>query len=211
MALETGSPEEVLIARAADLVRGGGVVLVPTETFYALATDPFQEESLQRIFAIKVRDQGKPPPLIASDRGSVYELIGRPDARVRRLMDSFWPGSLTIVLAAIRPVPDALTGSTGKIGVRIPSPCPARTLAGHAGGWITATSANLSGDPSPDRVEKIDVLVRDAVDLILDFGPSPGGQPSTVVEPLGSTVRIIRDGAVPAAMIKEFFERAEES
>ena len=212
MAPEPGSPEEeLLFARAANLVRGGGVVLVPTETFYALATDPFQDESLQRIFAIKLRDEGKPLPLIASDPASVYRLVGQPDARVRRLMDSFWPGSLTIVLGTTRAVPVALTGPTGKIGVRIPPPCPARTLARRAGGWITATSANLSGEPNPDRVDEIAVKVLNAVDLILDFGPSPGGEPSTVVEPLGSTIRIIRDGAIPGAMIEECFERGDES
>jgi L-threonylcarbamoyladenylate synthase len=126
-------------------------------------------------------------------------------------MDSFWPGSLTIVLQTTRKVPAGLTGQTGKIGIRIPPPCPARTLARRSGGWITATSANLSGHPNPERVDKIPVQVRDAVDIIIDFGPSPGGRPSTVVEPLGSTVRVIRDGAIPGSVIGEFFERLEES
>ncbi|MEJ2718080.1 MAG: L-threonylcarbamoyladenylate synthase [Deltaproteobacteria bacterium] len=212
MATWTGSPEEErLFARAADLVRCGGVVLVATETFYALAADPFQDESLRRILAIKVRNEGKPLPLIAFNRAALNKIIAQPEAKVRRLMDRFWPGSLTLVLETTRAVPDALIGPTGKIGVRIPPPCPARTLAGRAGGLITATSANLSGGPNPDRVDEIARQVIDAVDLIVDFGPSPGGQPSTVAEPLGSTVRIIRDGAIPGAMIKEFFEREEES
>ena len=133
MASETGSPEEErLFERAADLVRCGGVVLIATETFYALAADPFQDESLRRILAIKVRDEGKPLPLIASDRAAVGKIIAQPEASVQRLMDRFWPGSLTVVLETTRAVPDALIGPSGKIGVRIPPPCPARTCSSSA-------------------------------------------------------------------------------
>ena len=122
-------------------------------------------------------------------------------------MDRFWPGSLTILVAAAVPLPRFLTGPGGKIGVRVPPPCPARTLADLAGGWITATSANLSGDPNPREISDIAKEILDSVDLVLDLGPAPGGEPSTVVEPLEAGVRIVRHGAVPASALRDLLTR----
>jgi L-threonylcarbamoyladenylate synthase len=100
-----------------------------------------------------------------------------------------------------------LTGPSGKIGVRVPPPCPARHLAERAGGWITATSANLSDRPNPQRVADIAEHVQQAVDMVIDLGPTPGGKPSTVVEPIGEYLRVIREGAVSmSTLIKSGFK-----
>jgi len=193
-----------LLREAAEVVRSGGLVVLPTETFYALAADPFQERAVRRIFAVKGREKDKPLPLIASDRSSVERMVQPPDPLIFRLMDSFWPGSLTILLEPRSPISDLLLGPNGRIGVRVPPPCAGRTLAELSGGWITATSANLSGDPDPDEVGRIAAEVREAVDMVLDMGPSPGGRPSTLVGPAESGIVIIREGAVPRAALQEF-------
>ncbi|MEW6532785.1 MAG: L-threonylcarbamoyladenylate synthase [Thermodesulfobacteriota bacterium] len=194
-----------ILGQAAEIIRSGGVVIVPTETFYGLAADPFQEQAVRRIFQIKQRDENKPLPLIASDRSVVEDLIEPPDARVQELMARFWPGSLTILLRPRRPLSNLLTNPDGLIGLRLPPTCPARSLAARAGGFITATSANLTGDPDPSEVSMISPEVLQAVDLVIDLGPTPGGNPSTVVEPADAELRIIRDGAIPGSLLSDFF------
>jgi L-threonylcarbamoyladenylate synthase len=188
--------KRVPIGEAAAVIKSGDVVIVPTETFYALAVDPFQGKAVQKIFRIKFRDEKKPLPLIASDRSTVDRLVHAPGPTAVQLMDRFWPGSLTILLSLAVDVPRKIQGPGGKIGVRVPPDCPARALAAEAGGWITATSANLSGGPEPQEISAIPRELLAAVDFVIDLGATPGGKPSTVVEPLDSGIRIIRHGAI---------------
>jgi len=192
-----------LLDDAAEVILSGGLVIVATETFYALAADPFQEEAVRKVFRVKLREENKPLPLIAADRQTVDKLIVNATPLMSRLMDCFWPGSLTILLEPAVPLSQLLQGPTGKIGVRVPPPpCPARNLAERVGGWITATSANLSGHANPRRVADIAEHVRRAADMVLDMGPAPGGKPSTVVEPIGEGLRVVRKGAISLSVIK---------
>lgn len=193
---------EPLLTKAAEVIREGGLVILPTETFYALAADPWNERAVERIFHVKERPRDKPLPLIAADRPSVQDVIVSPHREVVRLMDEFWPGSLTILFAPARSVPRLLLDPAGRIGVRVPPDCAARSVAAFAGGWLTATSANRSGALAADEVAKIPVAVRQAVDFVVDLGRSPGGLPSTVVEWSGGNLRIIREGAVSADRLR---------
>ena len=197
---------ENMLVEGERVIRSGGVVLVPTETFYALAVDPRQEEAVRRVFQIKNRNESNALPLIASSRSVVDEIIALPDGRTQELMSRFWPGSLTILLRPSIELSRLLIGNRGLIAIRVPPRCPARELANRSGGLITATSANLSGAPNPDEVSKIDLSVVSAVDLVMDLGPTGGTKPSTVVEPLGDSLDIRRDGVVPGAMLEEFYK-----
>jgi L-threonylcarbamoyladenylate synthase len=192
---------------AARIIQSGGLVIAATETFYALAAAPFREDAIRRVFRVKSRPEDKPLPLIAADRSAVLKIARRIPEAARKLMERFWPGSLTILLEAALPVPGLLTGQAGKIGVRVPPPCPARTIAELAGGWVTATSANLSGQPNPQEISQIARQVIDSVDLVLDLGPTPGGEPSTVIEPLESGVRVVRQGAVSVSVLQDFLRQ----
>ncbi len=200
----TSRNSKAQLADAAEIIRSGGLVIVATETFYGLAADPFQEKALERIFAVKERDRGKPLPLIASRREMVEAAVEPCAPWVAELMSRFWPGSLTILFTPAVSVSRLVTGPFRKIGVRVPPQSAARDLAENSGGWITATSANLSGDPSADEVFKISEAVLRAVDLVIDTGPTPGGLPSTVIEPLESSLKCIRPGAVPYFLLREF-------
>lgn len=192
-----------LFEKAAEVIRSGGLVIVPTETFYALAADPFQEESVRKIFRVKLRDEAKPIPLIAAERDVMDKIVSNATPLMKRLMDRFWPGSLTILLEPSIPFSGLLKNADGKIGVRVPPPCPARVLASLVNGLITATSANLSGGPNPRRVDDIAEGVQRQVDLVMDMGPTPGGKPSTVVETFGQDVRVLREGAVASSVIRD--------
>lgn len=193
---------ESLYRRAGVIIRSGGLVILPTETFYALAASPFQEQAVRRIFRVKRRDGKKPLALIASDMAAVEGLVCSMSPMERRLTAGFWPGSLTVLLVASKQVSTLLMGPDGKIGVRIPPECPARIVAAKVGGWLTATSANLSGEPNPDEISKIAPEVLDAVDLVMDLGPTQGGKPSTVVEPLHGDFRVLREGSIPEPVIR---------
>ncbi len=190
------------------ILRSGGVVIVPTETFYALAADPEREPAVQNIFRIKRRDESKPLPLIAADPETVQKRTVTEEGFARVLMGHFWPGSLTVLVKPSRSFSRLLTGPGGKkIGVRVPPWCPARILAARSGGFITATSANVSGGADPMEASAIDSEVLRAVDMVMDLGPAPGGRPSTVVEPTNGGFKVLREGAIPESAIREAYER----
>jgi L-threonylcarbamoyladenylate synthase len=189
------------------VLRSGGVVIVPTETFYALAADPFREAAVQNIFHIKGRLERKPLPLIAADLAAVKKHVVLDKGFAEALMERFWPGSLTLLLEPSGSFSQFLTGPQGKIGVRVPPWCPARILAARAGGLITATSANLSGHPEAAEVAEIAPEVLEAVDMVMDLGPAPSGRPSTVVEAVKGGFRVLREGAIPESAIREAYEQ----
>jgi L-threonylcarbamoyladenylate synthase len=193
---------EKILMKARDVIRTGGIVIVPTETFYGLAADPFNDEAVRRVFSIKSRRINSPLPLIASDRKTVEKSLLSPDSRISILMDRFWPGSLTLVLQLAARFAEPILGASGKVGVRVPPDSAARKLAELAGGFITATSANFSGDPPPDDVRKVPAALLSLVDFVIDLGPTPGGKPSTVIEIDRGVLEVIREGAIPVDRIR---------
>ncbi len=199
------------LARAAELLRAGGVVVYPTETFYALGALASREDALLRLAEGKLRPEGKPLPLLAADLGQVREVasISRPLALA--LAAHFWPGPLSLVLPALPGLSAAVTAGTGTVAVRVPGSTLARELARLSGGPLVSTSANLSGGPPPCRVEELDGALLARVDGVLDGGPTPGGKPSTLVALGGGVPRLLREGAVPFDEVLEvarlFFER----
>jgi len=197
---------EYIFDKAERVLRSGGIVIAPTETFYAIIADPVQEPAVRQIFSIKSRDESKPLPLIAADIAQVKDLIQSEEKLLNRVIDRFWPGSLTILFEPSRPFSPLLTGPDGKIGVRVPPWCPARILATRTHGFVTATSANLSGGPSPIHADSISPILSGSVDFVMDLGPAPGDRPSTVVEFAGRTFKIVREGAIPESAIQEFME-----
>ena len=186
---------EARIAEAAAVLRRGGLVVYPTETFYglgALARDP---GALERLARAKLRPAGKPLPLIAADLAQVEE-VALLEGRAARLAARFWPGPLTLILPARPGLPNEVTAGTGTVGIRVPGNALACALARAAGGPLVSTSANPSGGPPPVHVAELSPALRAAVDHVLDGGPAPGGLPSTVVAVEGEAVRLVRAGAV---------------
>lgn len=188
---------ETMVAEAAKLVREGGVVVYPTETFYGIGGDPLMESAVDRVYAVKGRDFRKPLPLIAADRSAARRATGPWPFAAEYLADCFWPGPLSILLPAAESCPPALHGGTGQIALRISSHPVARALAAASEGVLTATSANLSGKPPCSRIEDLDPAVAGRVDGVLDAGPLSGGLPSTLVDTSVWPPRLLRSGAVP--------------
>ena len=179
--------------RAAELVRKGGIIVYPTDTVYGLGCDPFNEAAVKRLFKAKGRGP-KPVPVLCSSPDKAGELV-LLSPRARSLASANWPGALTIVAPLRRPVPPMLTQGSGSLGVRVPSDSACLELIGLCGGWLTGTSANISGRPAAKTAREATRELGRVVDLILDGGVREG-KSSTVVEVVGDAVTLLRKGPV---------------
>ena len=195
-------PEAAIIAAAAAVIKAGGVVIYPTETFYAIGGLPQRVKSIERIAKIKGRSLDKPFPLIAASEEDVRKAVSFWPAAAEQLARRFWPGPLTLLLPASPTLPQALHLGSGRIAVRI-SPHPvAASLVSASGGLLIATSANISGQPAVSDPNQIDPDLLPAVDGLLRGGSPAGHKPSTIVELSASGVRLVRSGAVPWSEIE---------
>jgi L-threonylcarbamoyladenylate synthase len=195
-----------VLDEAVRAIRAGGVVAVPTETLYGLAVDPFRAESVERVFAVKGRVAGRALPLIASDADQVTERFGALPVLARRLALRFWPGPLTMLLAAPLSLAPGVVAGTGKVGVRIPAHAVARALCRACGLPLTATSANISGEPPSGDPDEVERCFGDRIDVLVDSGKTAGGLPSTIVDVTGSSPRLVRAGAIRWDEIQAWLE-----
>ena len=202
------SPDAAAIERAAAIIRGGGIVVFPTDTLYGLAADPFNADAVGRVFAAKGRGAGQALPLIAADEAQIASQLGPLPALAGVLAARFWPGPLTLLIAAPSTLAAAVTSGTGRVGVRVPAHDVARALCRASNFVLTATSANVSGQAATDDPNAVAAALGDQVDMLIDGGRSPGGQPSTIVDVTGSDVRLVRAGAIPWEQIQASLGRA---
>lgn len=198
--------DEEGIQRVSRVILEGGVAAFPTETFYGLGADARNEEAVQKIFRIKGREENKPLLLLIGDRSWLPGLVQSIPSVAARLLEKFWPGPLTLVFEAAPGLSPLLTGGTGTIGVRF-SPHPvALALTQAVGRAITATSANLSGQPSASVAAEVFRSLGDRVDAILDGGQTAGGLGSTVLDLSSRVPRILRQGVISRAELVPFVE-----
>jgi L-threonylcarbamoyladenylate synthase len=184
------------VSDALAALAAGEAIVYPTETFYALGVDALSSQALERLFAIKGREPGKPVALIAADTAMAFALAREVPAAARVLAEAFWPGPLTLVLPARDGIPAALIGDDGGVGVRVSSHPLARALATAFRGPLTATSANLAGEPPAVEPAAARRALGDKVKVLVEDGRLAGGAPSTVVAVDRSGIRVLRQGAV---------------
>jgi L-threonylcarbamoyladenylate synthase len=184
------------VAEAAEILRQGGLVAYPTETFYGLGALVSRRPALERLAAAKLRPPGKPLPVIVGRTEDLQGLVARLEPLAERLAARFWPGPLTLVLPAAPGLPGEIV-EDGRVAVRLPGSSLARALAQLAGGPVISTSANPSGGPPPVRADELDAALTRHLDAVLDGGPTPGGLPSTLVSVEPAGLRLLRAGAVP--------------
>ena len=190
------------VAHACAVLRAGGVVAFPTETYYGLAVDPFNQAALSRLFALKGRASDKPVLLIIDNPSQLASLVAEIPNPFTILMQRFWPGPLTLVFPGTASVSKKLTGYRGTIGVRVSSHPVARQLVSTFGQPITATSANLSGYKPAVTVSEVREQLGLEVDFVLDGGETPGGQGSTLLGCQDGKICLLRAGVVPFAEIE---------
>lgn len=197
VSVDPGAPQRDAIQEAATWIRNGGVVAIPTDTLYGLACDPFRADAVSRLFAVKGRAAGQALPLIAADAAQVAVHLGAVPPLGARLAQRFWPGPLTLIVVAPASLVCDVTGDTGTVGVRVPADAVARAIAAACGRPITATSANVSGQPATSDPDDIERTLGDRIDLLIDTGPTRGGAPSTIVDVTSAEPRLVREGAIP--------------
>jgi L-threonylcarbamoyladenylate synthase len=188
------APDE--LAEAAGIVRHGGLVAFPTETFYGLGAHALDVEAVARVFRAKGRPADKPLLVLVDSLAMAGEIASPIPECARRLIARFWPGPLTLILRARPHVPAALTAGSGTVGFRIPSHPVALALVRAAACPVTAPSANPHGGASPTTAGEVLAGLGDRVDLVLDGGATPGGPASTLLDLTGPRPRLLRLGAV---------------
>lgn len=194
---------EPTFQHAALILRAGGVVAFPTETYYGLAVDPFNEKAVDRLYEIKKRSRRLPILLLVQDIHQLPLITTSIPALYQELIHHFWPGSLSLVFPASPRCPSPLTGGTNTVAARqSPHPVAQRLLASFRGP-ITATSANISGEPAATTASEVKAFFGTSVDCIIDGGPTPGGQGSTLVVLKEGVVSCLRQGKVDFSLVQE--------
>ena len=184
------------IAEAAAVLKAGGLVAYPTESFYALGADALNPEAIKRVFAAKGREEGKPLLVILHDKAEIPGYAVELSEAARAAVEGLMPGPVTLIFKASSSIPDVLTSSTGKVGIRVSDNLICSALAQAIHGPVTATSANPSGAPGPVTAEEVQKSLGEKIDLILDGGPTPGPPPSTLLDVAVSPPVLVREGRV---------------
>lgn len=185
----------------------GGIIAFPTDTFYGLGVDPFQEQAVAEIFRTKNREPGKPVLVLAASMKQVESLAGEISREAKQLIREFWPGPLTLLFKSLPHLPGNLTAQTGKIGIRQPGNDLARKLMDGIGHPLTGTSANISGSENLRTADEVLDALGSKIDLIVDGGPAPGGKLSTILDTTVSPFAIIREGAVAKEKIESVLRK----
>ncbi|MGC8780727.1 MAG: L-threonylcarbamoyladenylate synthase [Anaerolineae bacterium] len=190
-------PEPDVIARAAAIIRAGGLVAFPTETVYGLGADALNEAAVARIFAAKGRPVYDPLIVHIGSPAELPRVTRDVPETARHLAGRFWPGPLTLVLPRGNAVPMSVTAGLETVAVRCPDHPVALALIATSGTPIAAPSANRFGRTSPTTARHVLDDLNGRIDLILDAGPTPIGVESTVLDLTGPTPTILRPGGVP--------------
>jgi L-threonylcarbamoyladenylate synthase len=188
-------PPGAALERAAAVLKSGGLVAFPTETFYGLGGLALEASAVRRVFELKGRPWSK-PLLILVDSLAMTESVALVTEQARALMRRHWPGALTLVLPARPGLPAVLTAGTGTVGVRLSAHPVARALVSALAAPITGPSANPSGAPPPTTADAVLGYFPGAVAMVLDAGATSGGQPSTILDVTVDPPRVLRQGAL---------------
>ncbi len=186
------------------ILEKGGIIAYPTETFYALGVKFDLLGSLGNLYEIKKRPREKALPLIIGKREMLGLVAAPVSKKTLSLMDRFWPGPLTLILAAKENLSEYLTAGTHTVAVRIPGRSFALDLARAVDFPITATSANISGMPPAQDAATVVQYFGNAIDLVVDGGRTPGGNPSTIADVTGKDFQILREGAIGKEVFYKF-------
>jgi tRNA threonylcarbamoyl adenosine modification protein (Sua5/YciO/YrdC/YwlC family) len=200
------APERNIIDYAANFIKRGRVIAIPTDTFYGLSTDPFNLAAIERVFQVKGRAENKALPILVNSVEQAVSLMRDvPDAFLT-LATKFWPGPLTLVVEATHRLPLKVTGNSGRVALRWADSRIATALIEAVGGPITGTSANLSGHPSCTNADQITQQLGKSLALVLDAGDTGGTLASTIVRINNDEWTIVREGALPDIEIQSVFE-----
>ena len=192
---------ESMIAETQKVLKGGGVIAFPTDTFYGLGANPYNTKAVDKIYSIKGRDPEKPLLLLIDSILKLDDLAEEISEASAKLIESFWPGPLTMLFKPKHTIPKNIT--TGLIGIRQPGNSITRKILAGLNYPLTAPSANISGEDPTTTAEQVKDRLGNKVNLILDAGICRGGEPSTLVDTTQTPVHLVRAGAINFKSIQE--------
>ena len=195
------------IATAVAALRRGEIIVFPTETLYGLGAHALNEAAVDAVFRIKGRNPNTPIPVLVSDQAMLDQLVSVIPPIAKQLMQSFWPGPLTLVLPARANIPKPLLNSANGIGIRISSQPIAMELVQTLGAPLTATSANPSGAEPACTVAQARNYFSEGVNVFVDGGTLGSKTGSTVAEIRRDKLRIVREGEIRRAALESVLGR----
>lgn len=203
--VSSSEPEQALVNYAAEQIRKGLIIGVPTDTYYGLAADPFNLRAVERIYEIKERGRHKPLSLVVSSVDQAEELAAALPDEFHILTEKFWPGPLTIIVKAAPRLPLKVTANTGNIAVRLPATPIAVAIAKAAGSPITSTSASLTGMPDCITAQEVTMQMGDRLHVVVDGGTSPHSAFTTIVSLAENNGgwKMLREGVIPLHEIED--------
>ena len=193
---------ENTVSETRKVLKTGGIVAFPTDTFYGLGVNPYKRIAVDKIYEIKGRDQEKPLLLLIDSILKLENLVEEPSAACIKLMQTFWPGPLTLLFKA---TPSSIHEniSADLIGIRQPGKPVTRNILSALDHPLTAPSANISGDNPATTAKQVQDIFGEKVELILDAGECKGGKPSTIINATDSPTRLIRAGEIDFKNIQD--------
>ena len=194
--VSAGAPDSTAIGYAADFIKRGRVVAVPTDTFYGLAADPFNLAAVEEIYRVKGRPENRALPILVSSVEQAAILTRDLPLNFLKLAKKFWPGALTIVVEAAHSLPLKVTANKGRVALRWPNSRVACAVIEQVGSPITGTSANISGFPSCSNAQELVKQLGERLPLILDSGETGATVSSTIVSLEGDEWSVVREGQI---------------
>ena len=201
---DTQNPEtrEAALAAAVDAVRGGGLIVLPTDTVYGIGADAFTPDAVAALLEAKGRGRDTPPPVLIGDHAVLLALAADLPDYVEDLTDALWPGALTVILTAQRSLTWDLGETRGTVALRMPDDETALELL-RSTGPLAVSSANRHGKPAALSVLDAATQLGDAVEIYLDGGPARIGESSTILDTTVTPAEIVREGAITKEQIIE--------
>ncbi len=188
-------PTDAVVA-AALVIKAGGLIVFPTDTVYTIAADLHNAAAVQRLYDLKKRPAEKALPVLIGDVSQLADLADEVPDAAAALMDYYWPGPLTMIFKRNKNVPAEVTAGLPTIGIRMAGGLAATAIMDEAGIPLASSSANVSGEEPPRGPSTISPVIIDGVDMIIDGGICPDGQPSTILDVSGPVWRVLRLGRV---------------
>ncbi len=191
------------IRAAAEILKKGGIVAIPTETVYGLAASAYDDEAIKKVFEAKGRPQDNPLIVHIADFDDIYNIVSELPEAAKALAERFWPGPLTVILPKTDNIAKSVSAGLGTVAVRMPSNEVARSIIRQSGFPLAAPSANLSGSPSPTAAEHVVADLDGKIDAVVMSGECSVGVESTVVSLSTNPPRLLRPGRITAEELRE--------
>ena len=201
--------DENSIEKVGEILRGGGLAAIPTETVYGLAANALNGNAVKRIFEAKGRPSDNPLIVHISDFSQIYELVKEVPKEAEALRDAFWPGPLTIILPKSDIIPNEVSAGLSTVAIRLPSHPVARAIIDAAKVPLAAPSANVSGKPSPTSAKHVFDDLNGKVEAIIDGGLCDVGVESTVITLATNPPRLLRPGGITLEQLRAVLGEVE--